>query len=38
VLYYEHEDTTGSQLKVLFIISDIVLNYETVLIELEDYT
>jgi len=38
IFYYEHEDTTGGQLKVLFIISDIVLNYETVLIEIEDYT
>jgi hypothetical protein len=37
IFYYEHEDTTGGELKVLFIISDIVLNYETVLIELEDY-
>ncbi|HUV53928.1 MAG TPA: hypothetical protein VMW03_01845 [Candidatus Krumholzibacteriaceae bacterium] len=38
IFYYEHEDTTGGQLKVLFIISDIVLDYETVLIEIEDYT
>jgi len=38
IFYYEHEDTTGGQLKVLFMISDIVLDYETVLIELEDYT
>jgi len=38
IFYHEHEGTTGGQLKVLFIISDIVLNYETVLIELEDYT
>ena len=38
IFYYEHEDTTGGELKVLFIISDIVLDYETVLIELEDYT
>jgi hypothetical protein len=38
IFYYEHEDTTGGQLKVLFIISDIVFNYETVLIEIEDYT
>jgi hypothetical protein len=38
IFFYEHEGTTGGQLKILFIISDIVLNYETVLIELEDYT
>ena len=38
IFYCEHEDTAGSQLKVPFIISDIVLNYETALIELEDYT
>ena len=34
IFYYEHEGTTSGELKVLFIISEIVLNYETVLIEL----
>jgi hypothetical protein len=37
IFYYEHEGTTGGQLKVLFIISDIFFTHETVLIELEDY-